>query len=86
MGLDIVELVMTVEKEFGIDIPNVASEIVRVGDLHACVVQILRQHPDKEIETVDVWKRLKDILVKEFGIPVAQIVPEARLVDDLGLD
>jgi hypothetical protein len=44
MGLDTVELVIRVEKEFDIEIPNAdAARLVTVGDMHAYVVDALRR-------------------------------------------
>jgi hypothetical protein len=86
MGLDTVELVMAVEKEFRIDMPtDVLSEIVSLGDLHASVVRILGERSDRAVDSADVWKRLQEIMVREFSIPVTQLVPGAEIVRDLGL-
>lgn len=34
----------------------------------------------------DVTNGLKEIMAARLGLPVEQLVPEARLVEDLGLD
>lgn len=34
----------------------------------------------------DIFKHIKDILVKEFGIEADKLTPNALLVDDLDLD
>lgn len=86
MGLDIVELVMTIEEEFGISIPNeVAATLARLGDIHGFVVQAL-QDRGESVDPAEVWERLKVIVRRECGIPEKHIVPEAHLVYDLGLD
>lgn len=36
--------------------------------------------------TEDVAKELREIMAARLGLPPEQLVPEARLVDDLGLD
>ena len=36
--------------------------------------------------TEDVAKELQEIMAARLGLPPEQLVPEARLVDDLGLD
>lgn len=36
--------------------------------------------------TQDVANGLKEIMAARLGLPVEQLVPEARLVEDLGLD
>jgi acyl carrier protein len=93
MGLDIVELVMTVEETFDIEIPDRDAERLRtVGDLY----WYLREHaPDVSVPIVssrpavpndEVWERLLDVIEKETGIDRARLTPAARFVDDLGLD
>ena len=82
MGLDTVELLMHVEREFGIDIPNEeAATLETVGDLAACVI---RHAPGAE--PADVLARVTRILVEEFLIPTERVRPQARIVRDLGLD
>ncbi len=86
MGLDTVELVMAVEDEFRIVIPNeVASKFVLVGDLHAFAVQALRDRGDPA-NPAEVWGRLKRVFMDKFAFRKEQVVPEAHLVYDLGLD
>ncbi len=86
MGLDTVELVMAVEEEFGITIPDdVAPKLVRLGDLHAFAVEAFRAR-DEAVDPSTVWEEIKAIMRREFGIREANLVPEAHIVDDLGLD
>jgi acyl carrier protein len=93
MGLDIVELVMTVEETFGIEIPDRAAERLRtVGDLYWYV----REHAPGEpalsagsrdaVPADELWDRLLDIIEKETGVDRERLTPAARFVDDLGLD
>jgi hypothetical protein len=86
MGLDTVELVMFVEDEFQITIPNdVAPTLGRLGDLSAYVVLALRQRSDA-VDPGAVWDRLKQLVIREFAIPERIVTPEAHIAYDLGLD
>ena len=86
MGLDTIELVMTLEEEFQIAIPNeVASRIVTLGDLRDCVVQILEAR-NEAVDSDKVWDRIKIIMRRDFGIAQKHLVPGAAIVADLGLD
>jgi acyl carrier protein len=38
------------------------------------------------VATEDVAKELKEIMAARLGLPPEQLVPDAKLVDDLGLD
>ena len=84
MGLDTVELVIRVEKEFAIDIPNAeAARLVTVGDLHGYVVEALRRQG--RIESSDgVYEQLRDIICYELSVKPEDVIPSARFVDDLG--
>jgi acyl carrier protein len=86
MGLDTVELVMRVEKEFDIAIPDAdAARLVTVGDLYAYVVEALRRQG--RIESNDmVYAQLRDIICDQLGVKPVKVIPSARFVDDLGAD
>jgi acyl carrier protein len=86
MGLDSVELVIRVEKEFAIEIPDAdAPALTTVGHLHAYVVEALRHQG--RIESADsVYDQLRDIICHQLGVKEAEVVPSARFVDDLGVD
>jgi hypothetical protein len=86
VGLDTVELLVAVEDEFGIAIPNdVAPRLTRLGDLHAFAAQALADRGEA-VDSACLWERLKRVAVKECGVREQQIVPEAHLNYDLGLD
>ena len=92
MGLDIVELVMTVEETFGIEIPDRDAERLRtVGDLYWYV---LEHAPGASVPIVgfrhaspsdELWERLLDIIERETGTERAHLTQQPRFVDDLGL-
>ena len=86
MGLDTVELVIRVEKEFDIEIPNAdAARLVTVGDLHGYVVGTLRLQG--RIESRDtVYEQLRDIICEQLGVKAEVAIPSAHFVDDLGAD
>ena len=86
MGLDVVELIMAVEEEFGIAIPNErATTLTTLGAirdhvLRECVARGMASDSD------EVWARIKAIVRRDFAIAEPHLVPEASLVADLGLD
>ena len=89
MGLDSVELVMAFEAEFGIEFSDAeAEQIVTVGDAHYGILRQLYkrvQDPDT-IDTDDVWERVQRIIQEHIGVDLKKITPEARFIDDLGVD
>lgn len=86
MGLDTVELVMAVEEEFSLEIPDSESaKLVRVGDLYRFVLQTLRQRGDV-IDEDAIWKRLTDVIVAQLGVQPERVTPDARFIEDLGAD
>lgn len=86
MGLDTVELVMDVEREFDISFSIAESQaIFTVGDLHKSIVAKV-QESCREADAELIWTRLVTILSNGYGVPKAKITRKARIVRDLGLD
>ena len=86
MGLDTVELVMEIEKVFGISIPDAdATTLYTVGDIHLYIVTA-RIAVGRPAGAEEAWTRLCDILEHGYGVERSKIMPDARIVADLGLD
>ena len=87
MGLDTVELVMKVEKHFGIEIPDRdAARLATVGDLHGYVVEALRIRQRFQGDSGDVFAKLREIICRQLGVKPEEVVPSARFVDHLRAD
>jgi acyl carrier protein len=86
MGLDTVDLIIAVEKEFKIQISDqVAPKLAVLGDLLKHVIQVLEQrgeNPDQE----DVWRRLSAVVVEQLGVRPEEVTRASHIVDDLGAD
>ena len=86
MGLDTVELVMEIEKTFGISIPDAdAATLYTVADLQGYIVTA-RTAVGRPVAADQAWTALCDILEHRHGIRRTKITPKARIVADLGLD
>lgn len=85
MGLDGVELVMAVEEEFNLEIPEAAAaHLFCVGHMYNYVIQTLQSRgevPDKEA----VWSRLRDVIVYQLGVRPEQVVMTAEFVRDFNV-
>jgi acyl carrier protein len=87
MGLDTVELVMSIEEDFDIRIPNeVAATLVTVGQLHEYIVAELDRRNAVETDRAQVFGQLRDIICEQLGVDPALVRPEARIVEDFGAD
>jgi acyl carrier protein len=83
MGLDIVEMVMAVERTFGFEIPDTdAGKLRTVGDLHTYI----REHVTGAADDPELWERLVDVIARESGAPRDRIRPESSFVEDLRMD
>ena len=83
MGLDVVELLMTVEQKYGISIPDEDARPLRsVGDLHAYVLSHVTPRPDPE----DSWMWLRAMISEDFSVPLERVTPDAWIVRDLGIN
>jgi hypothetical protein len=86
MGLDTVELVMAIEEEFSIEIPNAdAARLGVLGDLSDYVVAALRQRGETPDEA-QVWQRLSALVVAQLGVRPEEVTRSAHVVKDLHAD
>jgi hypothetical protein len=85
MGLDTVEILMEIEEEFDISIPDqVASNSLTVGDTHRVIVEMLVAKGaarSRELEA-DIWQRLVKAVTKTVDIKPDAIRPESRWIPD----
>ena len=86
MGLDTVEIVITIEEEFDIEIPDEdAANLGILGDLHDYVVRVLRQRGETPDES-RVWSRIAEIVIAQLGVHPKKVTRSADIVRDLGAD
>ena len=94
MGLDIVELIIAIEDEFDLKIPNEDAERLRtVGDIYWYVREHAQESSDtasrviaRERESDPLMDRVLDVIEHNTGVRRSSLVPDASLVNDLGLD
>jgi acyl carrier protein len=86
MGLESVELVMALEEEFSIKIPDSeAAQLETPGHMLRYVVNALRSRGD-QIDEHEAWIQIKEMIVEQLGVKPEQVTPEAYFVADLGVD
>ncbi|MFZ4575118.1 MAG: acyl carrier protein [Phycisphaerales bacterium] len=93
MGLEAVELVMAIEEDFGVTLPDRECQSMRtVGDLAALVVRHLPktaagQNAAEQVAVSErVLERVRQIISQEFRLPMERVQPHSRLIQDLGID
>jgi acyl carrier protein len=88
MGLDTVELLMEIERAFGIAIPDQqAEQIITVGDYYEVVWEHLQRDPEKNrLSRQEVETTINQIIVAFGGVEPHEVVPGASITNDLGLD
>lgn len=87
MGLDSVELLLSVEDHFNIEVPDrVAEKMNTVGDIHAFVVSELNRLGRSIVSPATVFEELRDIICTQFAVKPGLVEPEAQIVRDLRID
>jgi acyl carrier protein len=86
MGLDTVELVLLLEDEFAITLPDeLLSDIRTVGQL-CQLIELRLQQQGRELEMAQIYSRMVFVLVKNFRVDPQRISASAEFVRDLGLE
>lgn len=81
MGLDTTELIMEIEDNFNIKIPNKdINEIFTVQDIY----DVVKQYTDKDLET-EIKPIINAMISEKSGVHINAIKPSADIVKDLGL-
>ena len=86
MGLEIVEIVMALEEEFGVEIDDRdAGKLGRVGEMSDYVARKLRQQ-GVAVDEEQVWNRVKRIVIEQSGVKSEEVTRQAHFVYDLKCD
>jgi hypothetical protein len=92
MGLDGVELVLAVEREFNLRIPDEAVvQMEKAGDIQNWLFRYFQSGPQASTFTdgarsdEEIWIRLRRLVAEHFGVPVEVVERETLLArDDCG--
>lgn len=82
MGLDSVELLVNVEKAFGITISNFEAEkITTVGDIHTIVWRNVQGRQSMRCKSQQLYYKLRYTLINKFKVAKEDVVLSASLND-----
>ena len=82
MSLDSVELLMAMEEEFGLEVPDSdAEKMVTVGLAYEWFKDRVASADPVACLTQRVFYRLRRALVKNYGLDRNEITPDTRLTD-----
>ena len=90
MGLDSVELVMAVEEEFGISIPDADAQKMLTPKEVINFVESRRDldslpQPKGNTSRAEIAKTVKRLVIEQLGIPEAVYGEDKEFVRDLGM-
>jgi hypothetical protein len=89
MGLDIAEMVMALERDFHLRLPEEElARIQTVGELYDCLVRQLgigAAPSESSPYEGEVWERYLDVIERDTGVDRRRLKPTASFVYDLGL-
>ena len=82
MGLEIVELVITVEERFQTCLTNAEAEkIIRVGDLYTVLMNRIRKQNSHVCISSSIFYSIRRILEQDYNIHRSRIFPDATLTN-----
>jgi hypothetical protein len=86
MGLDLVEILMEIEDDFGVTVPDeLASSFVTVGDTHKMIFDHLvakGRTPSRGLDA-EVWQKLVTLTPEQMGLDPEIIKPDLRWIPDI---
>jgi acyl carrier protein len=86
MGLDSVELVLAIERDFSVDIPDEAAErIITVRHMRDFLVDGLRRR-GRDADPDAVFAQLRNIIVDQLPVKPSQVVLDAEFIRDFRID
>jgi acyl carrier protein len=86
-GLDTVELLMAIEEEFGIEIPNKhAEKIYTVGEMYEYLRRRLATTPADECLSQKIFYKLRRALIANYRMARKDVSPESKMTDLLSLE
>ncbi len=87
MGLDTVELVMEIEDEFAISLPDADAELIQTaGQLHAYVCHRLRPQPAPRCASARAFYFLRRVVLCHHDVSRRAVRPSARVAHLLPAD
>lgn len=87
MGLDLVELIISIEEAFDISIDDEeAGKVVTVNDCYKLILSNLANNNDKSLNNEQVWGIMKNLIITQLGVKPEEVVPEAEFIKDFGAD
>ena len=87
MGLDIVELVLTVEEEFDISLPDTDMEDIRTPrDLATYIYKRYQEYDKTKCSSQVGFYKIRRIMMEEFGFKRHQLYPDTKLQELFGKD
>jgi len=89
MGLDLVEMVMDVETEFAVKLPDAELATARtVGSFYGVLVAHLplAERPLSAVPKGPTWEKMLDVIARSTGIEREALRPDADFYRDLRLD
>lgn len=83
-GLDGIELILAIEEEFGIEIPDRDAErITTVGEVYDYLRLRLNSTPARECLSQKIFYKLRNSLINNFQVKRSSIEPDTRLSEVL---
>ncbi len=87
MGLDLVELIISIEETFDISIDDEeAGKVVTVNDCYRLILSNLAKHDDQSMSEEQVWGIMKNLIITQLGVKPEEVIPTAEFVKDFGAD
>ena len=84
MGLDIVELILTIEEEFDIELPDAEMERAQTPRDIADYIYQKYQAYDKNKTHQSILNKVIEISIEQLNLSPDKITPDSRYVQDLG--